>query len=182
MGTEGKNEWKNILKSTGSETGINLDEKEQELFGIYLRELIEWNRKINITSIKTTEDIVIKHFLDSLMVLNYITLSGRVADIGSGGGFPGIPLKIKKPSLYVVLMESNRKKANFLRHTIRSLGLQGIEVYNGRAESYDRKSAFDYAVSRAFSDLKSFCTLAVPLLKTGGHVVSMKGKSSGGEI
>ena len=180
--TEGKEDWKALLRNAVSEIEIDLNENEQGLFGIYLRELTEWNKKINITSIRNTEDIVIKHFLDSLTVLNYVPLSGRVVDIGSGGGFPGIPLKIREPSLNVMLVESNRKKANFLKHIIRSLNLQAIEVYNGRAEDLDRKNFFDYAVSRAFSDLKSFCNLATPLLKIGGHMVSMKGKSVEREI
>jgi len=182
MDTERKSDWKTLLRTAVSEIEIDLNENEQGLFGIYLKELIEWNKKINITSIRNTEDIIIKHFLDSLTVLNYVSLSGRVVDIGSGGGFPGIPLKIKKPSLDVMLIESNRKKANFLRHIIRSLNLQGIEAYNGRAEDFDRKNFFDYALSRAFADLKSFCILASPLLKTGGYMVSMKGKNAEREI
>ena len=173
---------KELLKNIAAEIQTDLNDQELELFEIYLRELNEWNRKINITSIKNTEDIIIKHFIDSLYVLKYVTLSGKIADIGSGGGFPGIPLKIKKPALDMVLIESSRKKANFLQHAIRSLHLKGIVVYNGRAEEFAGKGYFDFAISRALADLTSLCILALPLLKMGGHIVSMKGKEAEKEI
>lgn len=165
-----------FLTNAAFEAKIDIEEKEQKLFGIYIRELKEWNKKTNITSINKMEDIVIKHFLDSLMVLKYVELFGRVVDIGSGGGFPGIPIKIMKPSLQVMLIESNRRKANFLRHIIRILNLKEIEVFNGRVEEYKPLILFDFAISRAFASLKSFCIISIPLLKTGGYIISMKGK------
>ncbi|MEI6125020.1 MAG: 16S rRNA (guanine(527)-N(7))-methyltransferase RsmG [Pseudomonadota bacterium] len=157
---------------------IALDSNEIDLFSRYLVELQEWNKKINITSITKAEDIIIKHFLDSLTVFQYIDVYGCVVDIGSGGGFPGIPLKIKKPSLNMLLIEAKRKKANFLRHTIRTLNLNGIDVYNGRAEDFNKKNCFDFAISRAFTDLYSFCNIAAPLVKPGGHIIAMKGRGN----
>ena len=175
-------ESKDLLKNTASEIQTDLNDKELKLFEIYLRELNEWNSKINITSIKNTEDIIIKHFIDSLSVLKYVAISGKIADIGSGGGFPGIPLKIKKPDLDMTLIESSRKKANFLQHIIRVLNLKGIEVYNGRAESFIGKDYFDFVISRALADLTTICILALPLLKMGGHIISMKGIDAEKEI
>ncbi len=155
---------------------LNITKKEAGLFKLYLDILQEWNSKVNITSIKKHEDIIIKHILDSIAVIKYIDISGKIVDIGSGGGFPGIPLKIKIPSLQVTLIEAKRKKANFLRFAIRKLGLSDIGVYNGRAENFEKKFFFDYAISRAFSDLKTYCSLASQLIKKDGCIIAMLGK------
>lgn len=182
MDTKQKKHWKTLLIKASSEMGIDLDYREINLLEQYLIELLEWNSKINITSIKKIEDIIIKHFLDSLAVINHINVCGSIVDIGSGGGFPGIPLKIKNPNLDILLIEATRKKANFLRHIIRTLNFSGINVYNGRVENFEKRDFFDFAISRAFTDLISFCTVAAPLVKKGGHIIAMKGKSNEKEI
>ncbi len=174
--------FRSFFTEAASKLSINFNSAEIELFETYLIELLVWNKKINITSIISTEDIIIKHFLDSVTVLHYVPLSGKIVDLGSGGGFPGIPLKIKKPSLEIVLIESIRKKANFLRHIIRTLNLEGIEVYNGRAEHYNRREYFDYSVSRAFADLKTYSETALTLIKNSGSIVAMKGKNPEKEL
>ncbi len=144
-------------------------------FERYYHELLDWNAKINLTTITAPADAAIKHFLDSILLLKYMPLSGSLIDIGTGAGFPGIPLKIMRPELSVVLVEAVRKKASFLKQIIRLLKLDGIEVYNGRIEVFDRPAAFDYAVSRAFSELGMFCRLAEPCIKPGGLLLAMKG-------
>ena len=152
------------------------------MFEKYLFLIEEWNKKVNITSIIKHDEIVIKHFLDSLLVLKHVSLFGKIADIGSGGGFPGIPLKIMNPSFEIFLIEPIRKRANFLRTVISNLSLKNITVYHGRAESFNEKEKFDFTISRALSDLNTFCELSLPLLKPEGYIIAMKGKETEKEI
>jgi len=172
------NSFKSSMQKAAAETNVAISDKQLDLYYIYFHELLEWNKKTNITAIHTPEDIIIKHFIDSLIVINHVDLSGRLADIGSGGGFPGIPLKIKKPEIELTLIEAKRKKASFLRHIIRTLRLDHIEVYNGRAEDFEKKDYFDYTISRAFSSLGSFLSVASPLVRPGGCIISMQGKKA----
>jgi 16S rRNA (guanine527-N7)-methyltransferase len=174
--------WETILKQEAKKEEIFLKKEEIELFKKYLFLIEEWNKKINITSIKNQEEVAIKHFIDSLLVLKHVPLSGRVADIGTGGGFPGIPLKIAEPSLEIFLIEPIRKRANFLRTVISNLNLKKITVFNGRAENFNEKEKFDFTISRALSNIKTFCELSLPLLKPGGYLVAMKGKETEKEI
>lgn len=166
--------------------GIHLDEKALEAFDLYLRELIKWNQKMNLTSIRIEKEIILKHFLDSLSVTPYLSESSSLLDIGSGAGFPGILLKMVQPSLSVTLLDSVRKKVDFQRHIIRMLGLKEIETIHGRAQDKEiiRRMAnrFDIVISRAFSDLRTLLTLSYPFLKTGGKVIAMKGKVAVEEI
>lgn len=156
--------------------GFNLSEKQLYLFEIYLKILQEWNKKINITSLKNTEDIIIKHFIDSISVIKLVNISGSLVDIGSGGGFPGIPIKIVLPYLELTLIEASRKKSNFLRTIIRRLNLDKVEIYNGRVESFEKECCFDFAISRAFAKVSDFCKEACRLIKPGGSIIAMTGK------
>ena len=161
--------------------GIHLGEEQVEAFDIYLRELLKWNQKISLTAIRTEKGIVLKHFLDSLSAYPHLSSISSLLDIGSGAGFPGIPLKIVKPSLEVLLIDSVRKKVDFQRHILRMLGLKGIEAIHGRAEDQaivrSREGRFDMVISRAFSDLKRLLTLGFPFLKKGGLLLAMKGEA-----
>jgi 16S rRNA (guanine527-N7)-methyltransferase len=174
--------WKTLLKEEAKKEKIFLKNEQVVLFEKYLFLIEEWNKKINITSIKNKEEVAIKHFIDSLLVLKYVFLSGKIADIGTGGGFPGIPLKIVEPSLEIFLIEPIRKRANFLRTVISNLGLKKTTVFNGRAENFKEKEKFDFTISRALSDIKTFCELSLPLLKPEGYLVAMKGKETEKEI
>jgi 16S rRNA (guanine527-N7)-methyltransferase len=174
--------WETLLKEEAKKEKIFLKNEQVELFEKYLFLIEEWNKKINITSIKNQEEVAIKHFIDSLLVLNHVPLFGRVVDIGTGGGFPGIPLKIAEPSLEIFLIEPIRKRANFLRTVISNLSLKKITVFNGRAENFKEKEKFDFTISRALSNIKTFCELSLPLLKPGGYLVAMKGKETEKEI
>ncbi len=170
---------KDLLIEGAKAFGIHLGGKAIEAFEVYLKELLKWNRKINLTAIQTEKGIVLKHFLDSLSVFPYLPKPSSILDIGSGAGFPGIPLKIIQPTLGVTLIDSVRKKVDFQRHIIRTLGLKGIEAIHGRVQDkgilQSLGGRFDIIVSRAFSDLRTFLILSFPFLKGGGWVIAMKG-------
>ncbi len=148
----------------------------------YLTELKKWNKAYNLTSLKTDEDIIVKHFLDSLLYLKVIP-QGKlsVMDVGSGAGFPGIPIKIMRPEIVMYLVEPSRKKAGFLRHIISALGLEGIEVLERRIEEI-KSLVVDAAMTRALFDIKDFCRKAIPVLKEGGRLVVSKGPKVNEEI
>ena len=160
--------------------GIQLDEKMVAAFDLYLRELLKWNQKINLTAIRTEKGIVLKHFLDSLSAFPYLSKTASLLDIGSGAGFPGIPLKIVRPPLEITLIDSVRKKIDFQRHIIRMLGLKDTEAIHGRIQDKEilqsMTGRFDAVISRAFSDLQTIRLLAFPFLKKGGILLAMKGE------
>lgn len=170
---------KNILKAGGKELGVVIGDKELSSFLLYLKELKEWNKKINLTAIRDDKDIVIRHFFDSLILVPFLSSKETLLDIGSGAGFPGIPLKIVIPDLKVTLMDSVNKKVVFMRHIIRTIGLKNIEAVQGRAEDKEtiRKFAacFDVVTSRAFTGLGSFLDMATPYAKKGGILLAVKG-------
>ncbi len=153
----------------------------------YERELIDWNKKFNLTAIRDSESIRTKHFLDSYScVLAWkATPPLRLVDIGTGAGFPGIPLKIIYPNTHVTLVESVGKKAMFCQHIIRVLGLEGIEVIKSRAEDFGHKpehrESYDWAVARAVANLNILSEYLLPLLKVGGHMLAQKGESAPAE-
>lgn len=168
-----------LLVQAGKTFGIDLDEKAVGAFELYLKELLKWNQKINLTAIRSERGIVLKHFIDSFSVYPYLDQRSSVLDIGSGAGFPGIPLKMVQPSLEMTLIDSVRKKVDFQRHIIRGLGLKGIEAVHGRVQDTsvleNFGGRFDVIVSRAFSDLRTFLFLASPFLKERGMAIAMKG-------
>ena len=171
----------------GAETfGIRLNEKQVEAFDLYLEELLKWNQKINLTAIRSEKGIVLKHFLDSLTAYPHLSKPSSLLDIGSGAGFPGIPLKMVEPSLEITLIDSVRKKVDFQKHIIRTLGLKGIEAIHGRVQDKEVIQSFgerfDTVISRAFSDLQTLLILSFPFLKKGGVVLAMKGERKGEEI
>jgi len=177
---------KNLLVEGTKTFGIHLDKKTVEVFDLYLKELLKWNQKINLTAIRSEKGIVLKHFLDSLSAYPYLPIPSSILDIGSGAGFPGIPLKIVEPSFEITLIDSVRKKVDFQRHIIRLLGLKGIEPIHGRIQDKEilqiLGGQFDVVISRAFSDLQTLLLLSFSFLKKGGKVLAMKGDVSQEEI
>jgi 16S rRNA (guanine527-N7)-methyltransferase len=175
-----------VFYTGAKEVGVSLTPREIELFKTYLMELKKWNSKINITAIFDDIEIIIKHFVDSLTPLKYIPDGSSILDIGSGGGFPGIPLKIASPSLYVTLLDSRLKRINFQKHIIRTLQLNRIKSVFGRAEDKDiLKSmglSFDVVISRGVSDLETFFTTGTPYLKKGGCLIAMRGRKAKREL
>jgi len=176
----GNREWQHFIIDGARKLGFEIDESVSAQFSTHAFELIRWNRKINLTSITNPRDIAIKHFLDSLAPAQVIPDEARLLDVGSGGGFPGIPLKILKPSLSVLLIDGVRKKINFLKNVLRTLRLENIEALQIRTENLlkdpEFTNSFDVIISRALSDLTPFVKSALPLLATQGTIMAMKGK------
>lgn len=168
-----------LLQEYVATAGVFLPQECIGAFERYYRELLFWNAAVNLTAITAPEDIAVKHFIDSLLPLTVFDLQGSLADIGSGAGFPGIPLKIVRPGLRVSLIESSRKKANFLRHIVRTLKLANTVVLEQRAETLCDLPAFDNVIARAFSDTDTLLKMALPLLKDNGFAVVMKAKEEG---
>jgi 16S rRNA (guanine527-N7)-methyltransferase len=167
--------------------GIRLTQAQLTAFEIYENELLEWNERFNLTAIHEREQIRTKHFLDSLSCLPVMHEGSleRVIDIGTGAGFPGLPLKIVVPSMKLILVESVGKKITFCQHMIEILNLSGVEVIQARAEALGLDPAyrqkFDWAIARAVAVLPVLAEYLLPLVRTGGVMLAMKGISAPGE-
>lgn len=176
------------LKRLSSEMGVELTEEMLHDFSIYKELLKEWNEKINITTITEDEEIDKKHFVDSLSPALTGLFNGdeKVIDIGTGGGFPGIPLKIRNGSLKVTLLDSLNKRIVFLGQVIDHLGLKDIEAVHGRAEELglrpEFRESYDICVSRAVASLDTLSEYCMPFVRVGGHFVSMKGPEVDEEV
>jgi 16S rRNA (guanine527-N7)-methyltransferase len=168
-----------LLLDGARELGINLTEEKLKLFSIYLKDLKKWNRVYNLTAIRDDKDIVIKHFIDSLSYLKAIPVRKglKVIDIGTGAGFPGIPIKICHPEIILTLVDSSMKKTLFLKHICRVLGLANVEIIQKRAEEHMEVfgSSFDVLVTRALYKIKDLLKFGIPVLKSGGFLVISKG-------
>lgn len=176
------------LVSGAEEFGITLKDSQKEDFKKYKSLLKEWNEKINITAIKDDVDIDVKHFLDSISIFKTgkVTWGKSIIDIGTGGGFPGVPMKIIEPSLDVTLFDSLNKRLVFLNEVIDELHLKNITTVHGRAEEYGRKAEFrekfDIATSRAVASLNILAEYALPFVKHGGYFIAMKGPDVDAEV
>jgi 16S rRNA (guanine527-N7)-methyltransferase len=168
-----------LLRRASHEVSVSLSDSQIELFELYLQELVEWNKRFNLTGIRDPEDIVIKHFVDSLSPLPYLEPSGRLLDIGPGAGFPSIPLKIAAPGLQAHLVEANRKKVSFLKHIIRTLKLESVIVLHSRFEHLDPPDQpFNIIISRAFTRLEPLLELVAPFMEPCTTLVAMLGPAS----
>jgi len=166
-----------FLFREAKKVGVVLKPIQLQMFVTFLKELKAWNKRVNLTSLQEDLDILIKHFIDSLLPMRFIPLHSYLLDIGSGAGFPGIPLKIAEPSLLVTLLDSKLKKVFFQRHIIRKLGLQGIEAMHGRAEhakKRDEVPLFDVVVSRAIYTLEELQQVSEGYLKKKGTLIVLK--------
>lgn len=163
--------------------GVALDDTAIERFELFEKNLLEWNKNVNLTAITESDEIVTKHFADSLSIIPYAEFKegASVIDVGCGAGFPSIPLLIARPDLKMTFLDSINKKLVFIEDTLDKLGLGGT-VMHERAEilgnDNDYRESFDYAVTRAVAPLNVLAEYCVPLLKVGGTYVSMKGTDS----
>ncbi len=148
-----------------------------KLFNLYLSELVEWNKKFNLTAITDPDEIEKKHFEDSLLLLSVLKLADQsVVDVGAGAGFPGLPLKLACPGLKLTLVEATKKKVAFLDHMIQLLGLTDCTAVWARAEDYaaEHREVFDLALARAVAPLNTLCEYCLPLVRVGGLFVAYK--------
>ncbi len=180
-------EWAQFLAQGARDMGMDLKPGPIRQFAIHARELMAWNKSVNLTAITDHLEVAEKHFLDTLPLGSVVPEQCAVLDIGSGGGIPGIPLRIVRPDLHLTLIDASRKKVSFLRHVIRMLDLKGIEARQVRAEElgkeHDAKvGPYDVVISRATSKLGTFLHQALPLLHRPGQIVAMKGASVAAEL
>ncbi len=171
---------KTLFSSAIIDLGISLKEEQIDMFFLYLKELKIWRKNIGLTSLSSDQDIILKHFIDSLSPLLLIPSTSFVVDLGSGAGFPGLPLKIARPSLQLIMLDSSQKKIHFQKHIIRLLNLSGAKSFHHRVEKgpieeigIDRG---DIVISRALSGVGKFIVWGVPYLKEEGRLILMLGK------
>ena len=175
-----------ILNDKCQKIHIKLREEQIKKFYTYMNLLLEWNEKMNLTAITEPNEVILKHFIDSLTISKYIEDDSTVIDMGTGAGFPGIPLKIVREDINITLVDSLNKRIKFLDEVIDKLDLQNIETVHARAEEFGRgvkyREKFDYATSRAVANLSILAEYLIPLVKIKGKVISMKGSTVDEEI
>ena len=174
------------FKEKLSEKSPELTAKMQEQFEEYMKLLLEWNEKINLTAITEEDDIILKHFADSLTISKYINEGDTIVDVGTGAGFPGIPVKIEREDIDVTLVDSLNKRILFLQNVIEKLGLQKVKTLHYRAEEFGQnkkyRETFDVATSRAVANLSTLVEYLLPLVKVGGICICMKGSEISEEL
>ena len=179
---------KELVTLASQHLNLEISPHQEEQFSLYRRLLIGWNEKHNLTAITDPQEIIIKHFFDSLTCLRFIHQPGHLtlADIGTGAGFPGIPLKILRPDLSLTLVESVKKKVVFCSLVIDELDLPNTQVIQARAEElgqdHQYREKFDWVVARAVANMAVLVEYLLPLVKVGGHALSLKGRQDRQEI
>jgi 16S rRNA (guanine527-N7)-methyltransferase len=175
----GSSNWLDFIVEGAAQMGLTVTAGQARQFALHGRCLLEWNRKINLTAITKPEDIAVKHFLDAIAPMVHLPAQGRLLDIGTGGGFPGLPLKVMMPQLSMTLIDGTRKKVNFVKHIIRQLELENIQALQVRAESLGRNrgyaSGFQIVVCRALAEMDNLLDLAVPFLSPQGRIIAYQG-------
>ena len=175
-----------ILKNGFSKLSVDYTEDMLDKFELYAKLLVEWNEKMNLTAITEKEEIAVKHFIDCASCLTKTDLSGKVIDVGTGAGFPGMVLKILKPDIKITLLDSLNKRLLFLDAVIKELGLENVTLIHARAEDGGRdkklREKFDFSVSRAVANLSTLSEYCLPFLKDNGCFVAMKGPDAENEV
>lgn len=175
-----------ILNKHLKEIEIELQKEQIEKFYKYMNLLLEWNEKINLTAITEPEEVILKHFVDSLTISKYIEKGSKLVDMGTGAGFPGIPIKILRDDVEITLADSLNKRINFLNEVIKELNLKNIETVHTRAEEFGKnkkyREKFDIATSRAVANLSTLSEYLIPLVKNAGKGICMKGSEIKEEV
>lgn len=163
---------------------INITNQQENQFNSYFNQLIETNKVLNLTAITEEDEVVVKHFLDSVLPAKKFTKNSSVIDIGTGAGFPAVPLKIMRPDLEVCMVDSLNKRVKFLNDVINSLNFDNITAVHSRAEDFAKlnREKFDYAVARAVAQLNTLVEYLLPLIKVGGYAVIYKSSKLEEEI
>ena len=180
------NEFCKEIEEKSSKIDINLDNEICNKLYNYMNLLLEWNEKINLTAITDEKEIILKHFIDSFTINKFINSGDKMLDIGTGAGFPGLPIKIIRPEVDVFLMDSLNKRINFLNEVIESLQLKNIEAFHSRAEEMAKnnkfREKFDLVTSRAVAKLNILLEYMLPYTKVNGKCLCMKGPNIEEEI
>ena len=181
-------EHKVLLQESCEKMGVSLTEEMASQFMTYLSLLLEWNEKMNLTAITDKKDVVQKHFVDCLSILPHLSWTGqeKIIDVGTGAGFPGIPVKIACPEVEMTLLDSLQKRIGFLEEVGNQLGLSGVNYVHSRAEdggqNPDYREQFDLCVSRAVANLAVLAEFCLPFVKVGGRLAALKGPDALREI
>lgn len=164
-----------IMKEWLSRSEISFDADQLQKLDLFANELLRWNKTVNLTAIRDKKQVYIKHFIDSLSLLKVIGSANTVLDVGSGGGFPCLPLAIMRPDIKICSIDAVAKKINFQRHICRKLGISNVYAMHGRVESLPDTERYDLIVSRAFTDIGRFVELVERLLNNCGTIILMCG-------
>lgn len=182
------NYFSNLLKESALKEGIELNASTLGKLQIYFEMLMEWNKRINLTSITEEKDVVIKHFLDSLVLLKHLNIpeNAKTIDVGTGAGFPGLVLKIVRPDLRVSLLDSLNKRLRFIAEVVGDLRLRDVELMHFRAEFAGKmeiyREQYDFALARAVAPMSQLLEYCVPFIKKNGQFIAMKSKKAQKEI
>jgi 16S rRNA (guanine527-N7)-methyltransferase len=179
----GSPQWAALITEGARTFGLSLEPDQVSRFAVHASELIKWNKKFNLTRITDPREVALKHYVDSLAPARWIPQFSSLLDVGSGGGFPGIPLKIVNPSITLTLIDGSRKRINFLKHCLRMFDFEKCEALQIRGEELaadiesSSSAGYDVIISRALGSLEVFAQIALPLLAEKGTIIALKGKA-----
>lgn len=174
------------MQEKSKDLSISFSVEQLEQFFEYMKLLLDWNERMNLTAIIEPNEIILKHFIDSITILKEIEDNSKIVDVGTGAGFPGVPLSIMNPTFKITLVDSLNKRLIFLQEVVKKLRLKNIEIVHARAEELGQnkkyRESFDIATSRAVANLSTLSEYLIPLVKINGKVISMKASNAKEEI
>ena len=172
-------DFKNKMIELSKKINIDITDEQLKKFYRYMDLLLEWNEKINLTAITETDEVILKHFIDSMTVFKYLVESKNIIDVGTGAGFPGIPIAIMNQNKNITLLDSLNKRIIFLNEVCSELKINNIKTYHGRAEEFghnkQHREKYDIAISRAVANMTTLVEYLIPFIKVGGRCICMKG-------
>lgn len=172
-------DFKNKMIELSKKINVQLNDEQIKKYFEYMTLLLDWNEKINLTAITEMDDVILKHFIDSMTIFKYIENEESIIDVGTGAGFPGIPIAIMKKDVKITLLDSLNKRINFLNEVCCELKINNVETIHGRAEetgkNKEHREKYDIAVSRAVANMSTLSEYLIPLVKIGGKCICMKG-------